>query len=134
MSGARLRLLSLDGGGVRGLSSLHILKNLLQKVVGPGQPLPKPCEYFDMIAGTSTGGLIAIMLGRLEMTIDECIDAYQRLSKDVFGEKKTRGFVNRNLELKAQYDSAKLERVVKTFDGAEELLASPIEQHNKCKV
>ncbi|KAK4031361.1 hypothetical protein C8A01DRAFT_21399, partial [Parachaetomium inaequale] len=31
---------------------------------------------FDMIGGTSIGGLIAIMLGRLRPTIDECIDAY----------------------------------------------------------
>ncbi|KAG9649344.1 hypothetical protein KCU95_g15836, partial [Aureobasidium melanogenum] len=30
-----------------------------------------------MTSGTSTGGLIAIMLGRLEMTIDECIDKYK---------------------------------------------------------
>jgi len=27
----------------------------------------RPCEVFDLICGTSTGGLIAIMLGRLEM-------------------------------------------------------------------
>jgi patatin-like phospholipase/acyl hydrolase len=46
-----LRLLCLDGGGIRGLASLYILKALLSKVGNP-----KPCDYFDMICGTSTGG------------------------------------------------------------------------------
>lgn len=51
----RLRkLLSLDGGGVRGLSSLMILQQLML-TIDPASP-PKPCEYFDMIGGTSTGG------------------------------------------------------------------------------
>jgi patatin-like phospholipase/acyl hydrolase len=52
-----LCLLSIDGGGVRGLSSLHILKQLME-IVDPNQP-PKPCEYFDMIGGTSTGGCVS---------------------------------------------------------------------------
>lgn len=46
-----LRLLSLDGGGVRGLASLIVLKKLLAMVGAP-----KPCQFFDMICGTSTGG------------------------------------------------------------------------------
>ena len=44
----------LDGGGVRGISSLHVLKAIMGKITG--DPNAKPCEYFDMMAGTSTGG------------------------------------------------------------------------------
>jgi hypothetical protein len=51
---AGLRLLSLDGGGVRGLFTLMILEQLME-AVNPGAP-SKPCDYFDMIGGTSTGG------------------------------------------------------------------------------
>src|SRR6266496_4251385 len=63
------RILSLDGGGVRGLSSLLILQKLMseiQRLKGDSQP-PLPCQYFDLICGTSIRGLIAIMLGRLRM-------------------------------------------------------------------
>jgi len=49
----RLRLLCLDGGGVRGLASLYLLKQILSFVGNP-----KPHEFFDMIAGTSTGGQV----------------------------------------------------------------------------
>lgn len=49
-----LRLLAIDGGGVRGLSALIILEQLMG-AVNPDAP-PKPCDYFDMIGGTSTGG------------------------------------------------------------------------------
>jgi patatin-like phospholipase/acyl hydrolase len=71
-----LRILSLDGGGVRGISSLYMLKELMaqirrQRRVENPNMMPvsdvRPCEVFDLICGTSTGGLIAIMLGRLEM-------------------------------------------------------------------
>jgi patatin-like phospholipase/acyl hydrolase len=55
-----LRLLVLDGGGVRGLSALQILKQLMETV--DRESPPKPCDYFDMIGGTSTGGLVLIIL------------------------------------------------------------------------
>ena len=44
-----------------------------------------PCHYFDYMAGTSTGGLISIMLGRLRMNVDDCIEEYRTLGKEVFG-------------------------------------------------
>ena len=55
-----LRLLALDGGGVRGLSTLQILKQLME-TADPESP-PKPCDYFDMIGGTSTGGSVMVLL------------------------------------------------------------------------
>jgi patatin-like phospholipase/acyl hydrolase len=55
-----LCLLSLDGGGVRGLSTLYILKGLMTRLNNnrqdAGLPRVKPCEVFDLIGGTSTGG------------------------------------------------------------------------------
>ena len=54
MPGQDLCLLALDGGGIRGLSSLMILERLMEKVNADSPP--KPCDYFDMIGGTSTGG------------------------------------------------------------------------------
>jgi patatin-like phospholipase/acyl hydrolase len=54
MPGSDLRLLALDGGGVRGLSALMILEQLMEAVDSDAPP--KPCDYFDMIGGTSTGG------------------------------------------------------------------------------
>jgi len=57
---------------------------------------PRPCEYFDLIGGSGTGGLIAIMLGLLGMvlgletvvidclTVEECVDTYLKLAKEVF--------------------------------------------------
>ncbi|KAG9672833.1 phospholipase, patatin family protein, partial [Aureobasidium melanogenum] len=110
MPGRELNLLSLDGGGVRGLSSLYILQRIMDGIDSDNPP--KPCDYFDIIGGTSTGGLIAIMLGRLEMSVDECIKTYTELSKDVFH--KTRripiGFKG---DLKERYDSEALEQAVK---------------------
>lgn len=87
-----LRVLCLDGGGIKGYTSLLILKRIFRTMKAEGQldEIPKPCNIFDLIVGTSTGGLIAVMLGRLHMTIDECIEKYEEVGGEVFG-KKPRG-------------------------------------------
>ena len=100
-----LRILSLDGGGVRSLSTLRILEAIMRQLArqhatnNPGAPelSPRPCDYFDLICGTSTGGLIALMIGRLRMvtypsiitktqSVHDAIDTYKELSESVFGD------------------------------------------------
>ena len=85
---AGLRVLALDGGGVRGLFSILVLEKLMEAVREIDQPSSldalKPCQYFDIICGTSTGGLLAIMLGRLRMDIESCKQAYRSLSAQIF--------------------------------------------------
>ncbi|CAE6475491.1 unnamed protein product [Rhizoctonia solani] len=85
-----LNLLSLDGGGITGLSSLLIIKELMNRLGAKGKQgsIPKPCEHFDMIAGTGTGAISAVMLGRLRMSIDDAITSYLQLMKSVFSDRK----------------------------------------------
>lgn len=72
---------------MKGYTSLLILKRIFRTMVSEGSLAqePKPCDIFDLIVGTSTGGLIAVMLGRLQMTIDECLLEYERTGEAVFG-------------------------------------------------
>ncbi|KAF4454063.1 hypothetical protein F53441_3348 [Fusarium austroafricanum] len=113
-----LRILSLDGGGMKGYTSLLILQRIfrqLQAEAGLAAP-PKPCEVFDLIVGTSTGGLIAIMLGRLQMTIDEAIEQYEIVGRKVFGRKPAFGKLGRlvkGLRGTAFYDIEGLQECVK---------------------
>ncbi|QIW96028.1 hypothetical protein AMS68_001546 [Peltaster fructicola] len=94
--GAPLRILSLDGGGVRGYSIFIILQELMHRTFveihgrAPRRDeIPKPCDHFDLIGGTGTGGLVAIMLGRLRMDIETCKDVYVRMTRRVFQTDKT---------------------------------------------
>lgn len=81
-------VLSIDSGGPRGLSSLFVLDELLQQVNEKrrraGLFAVKPCELFDLIGGTGSGGLIALLLGRFEMTVTECIEAYTDMCERMF--------------------------------------------------
>ncbi|KAF2152861.1 FabD/lysophospholipase-like protein [Myriangium duriaei CBS 260.36] len=129
-----LRLLTLDGGGVRGLSSLIILQSLMVSINRTNPP--KPCDWFDMIGGTSTGGLIAIMLGRLKMNVDECIEAYLNVMDKVF--KRKHVVVNGSLKIQGRYDTQALESAIKDLVkrrlGCSEALLDNREEHAKRSV
>ncbi len=71
------KMLALDGGGIRGVLTLAILKNIEQQLQ---QPLWK---YFDYIAGTSTGAIIAAGLAR-GMSVDALITFYKNTGTAMF--------------------------------------------------
>ena len=79
------KMLALDGGGIRGLISLGILsqlEQLLAAVRGRGKAF-RLCDFFDYIAGTSTGAIIAAGLAR-GMSVQQLIDFYRDSGRDMF--------------------------------------------------
>jgi predicted acylesterase/phospholipase RssA len=79
------RILALDGGGLRGVLTLGILRELetlLRERSGRGADF-RLCDYFDLIAGTSTGAIIAAALS-LGMSVDEVHGHYLNLGNLVF--------------------------------------------------
>lgn len=73
---SKYRILSLDGGGVRGLVTVVILERLQQT-------FPGLLGNVDLMAGTSTGALIALGL-RKGKTLAEIREIYMKRSKDIF--------------------------------------------------
>ena len=63
-------VLSLDGGGVRGLATSVFLYELERKI---GQPLS---SKFDLVVGTSTGGIIALVISVLEIEGPRLLEIY----------------------------------------------------------
>ncbi|MFT5573088.1 MAG: hypothetical protein ACI9FR_002021 [Cryomorphaceae bacterium] len=107
------RILAMDGGGLRGILTLGMLKqveDILRARHGGGDDF-RLCHYFDLITGTSTGSIIAAALS-LGMTVDEIIDQYNRLGNKVF--KKT--WLRHGI-LRASYSSEPLIQELKAIFG-----------------
>lgn len=102
---------------MRGYSMFLILQELMHRTFveiegrAPRRSeIPKPCDHFDLIVGTGTGGLIALMLGRLRLDIETCKELYVRLTRMVFETDKTiAGIPYRSTLFKA----TKLEEAIK---------------------
>ncbi len=77
-SSRNIYVLSVDGGGIRGIGSLYILKEL-EKETGK-----KIFEIFDRFYGTSTGGLIALLIS-LKYSAKEILKIYKDNCRNIFG-------------------------------------------------
>ncbi|MCB1110182.1 MAG: patatin-like phospholipase family protein [Chlamydiia bacterium] len=98
--GNEVRILSFDGGGVRGVISLDLLKKIEHETG------LQPLSDFEVYAGTSTGSIIAVLLALGKRT-DFILQSYEELSSKVFSDENT-------LHLfKPKYDHKKLKHQLK---------------------
>jgi patatin-like phospholipase/acyl hydrolase len=114
------RILALDGGGLRGILTLGFLgriEALLRERHGGHEDF-RLCHYFDLVAGTSTGAIIAAALAR-GMTVDEIVDYYMTMGRDVFKRSWFRKGVFR-----AKYYQARLIDQLQTVFGKDTTLGS----------
>jgi uncharacterized protein len=100
------RMLALDGGGIRGVLTLSLLQAIERQI---GRRLG---DYFDYIAGTSTGAIIATGLA-MGKSVDELITFYRETGTEMF--QRTR-FLDR---LNSLYRNGPLENKLKQVFGAE---------------
>ncbi|MEJ2637817.1 MAG: patatin-like phospholipase family protein [Calditrichia bacterium] len=79
-----IRILSIDGGGIRGIIPAMVLNEIEKQA---GKPIS---ELFDLIAGTSTGGILALGLtrpngsGKAQFSAEDFIELYEKEGKRIF--------------------------------------------------
>ncbi|KAF2736521.1 hypothetical protein EJ04DRAFT_462876 [Polyplosphaeria fusca] len=77
---AGVRVLSLDGGGIRGIVLLEVLRNIEEEL---GKCIPIQ-DFFDLIVGTSTGGILALGLGIKNWSVDHTMTLFLKLVDKAF--------------------------------------------------
>ena len=101
MNKNKFKILSIDGGGIRGLYSAIILKKIEDKFS------IKLNEHFDLIAGTSTGSILASAIA-YDIPLDEVIKLYKDEGKNIFKKRK----ISMGGLLKSKYDNNKLKTLL----------------------
>lgn len=108
------KLLALDGGGIRGVLALEVLgemEDTLRKELGRDESFVL-ADYFDYIAGTSTGAIIAAGLS-YGMTVADLRNLYVDHGREMFD----RAFITRRFRY--QYDSTRLKGLLQKTFGAD---------------
>lgn len=111
----KVRILSLDGGGIRGIIPATVLKIVEQSLISKtGNPNARIADYFDMIVGTSTGGILGCFYltpnpmptaggPSSKYTAGTALDFYAVKGKKIFTESKKKSW----LGVRQLFDAAK---------------------------
>lgn len=88
--GISFRILALDGGGIKGAFTASVLATLEKAIGGPVG------RHFDLIAGTSTGGILAVGLG-MGLTPRQMLEFYRKRGPVIFPVTRLLGKLRREL-------------------------------------
>lgn len=116
---AGIRVLCLDGGGIRGIVELTILQQI-EKMLGGSLKIQ---SFLDLFVGTSTGGIIAIGLGSMGWSLSKCVQQFESLCKNAFKKRKGSnlpgiGFLVSSSN-HSQYQTQPLEKALRDTFGSE---------------
>ena len=117
MAEACYRVLALDGGGIRGLIAAEVLREIETRM---GRPI---ADLFDLIAGTSTGGILALGLAkpdasrRPQFTAADMCDLYLNEGQTIFPHSIFQEVTSLHGLADARYPAAPLERVLAQHFG-----------------
>ncbi len=98
------KILSIDGGGIRGVYSVHILKRIEEEFK------IRLHDYFDLIAGTSTGSIIAAAIA-CDISLDDVEKLYTEKGSLIFTKRKNIGISCKGL-FSSIYDSKELKKIL----------------------
>ena len=116
-----LRVLSLDGGGIRGIIPVVVLEEIERRA---GQPI---CRLFDLIAGTSTGGILALGLtkrspgGEPEYRAADLRNLYVTQGPSIFHQSLGRRILSLGKLLEAKYPASNIDDVLLRYFGDQRL-------------
>ncbi|EFA06489.1 Calcium-independent phospholipase A2-gamma-like Protein [Tribolium castaneum] len=122
VSGKGVRILSIDGGGVRGILVIEMLKKL-EELTGK-----RISEMFDLICGVSTGAIIASLVGVKRYTLDEISEIYKNLSTQIFTQSALKG-TSSLVWSHSYYDTARWEKLLQEQIGNQTLISTARSSH-----
>lgn len=106
-SDGKIRVLAIGGGGIRGIIPAYVLKEI------EGQTGKKICELFDMVCGTSTGGILSAALTKpVPLTANDALALYLNRGAEIFSQSFWRKVRCLGKTVGPKYDGTGLSKVL----------------------